>query len=76
MNTADQIAAMDAWLDAHPPLVNDPNATPRVVEDVDTLRRSRYAVAAAEPIRRRMDLPSEPWMDELGVVTGDRRAAS
>lgn len=40
--------------------------------DEDTLRRSRIAsVAPSMTYRRAVDMPREPWVDELAVAVGD-----
>lgn len=42
--------------------------------DEDTLRRSRIApMPASMTYRRRVDMPREPWVDEIAVATGDYR---
>ena len=45
--------------------------------DEDTLRRSHRSMrSASASSRRNADQPREPWVDEIGVATGDHRAAS
>ena len=47
---------------------------PRDNLDEATLRRSRIApVSASMSYRRAVDMPREPWVDELAVATGDYR---
>lgn len=64
MNDLEQLAAMDAWIAAHPSTYSTRDTSPAAYEDEDTLRRSRHTlVATSTVIRRAADHPVEPWAD-------------
>lgn len=65
MDANTQLARMSDWLAANPSWRNDPNAGPRTLEDVDTLRRDRGMSRWARTEQRR---PKRFAPDESGYL--------
>lgn len=74
MNTAEQLAAFDAWFASHPSPASPRTYDPRADLDPETLRlMHRPALSSSQSYRRAVDMPREPWRDELAVAVGDYR---